>query len=92
MTCYCVRFYLTPEQAGFGLSAFNLRDTIISDSCPAEPACTGDLASAAFRSLDGSCNNLRRGGWGQSKTQFQRALAAQYADGTITQNLNQSKR
>lgn len=77
------RFLLTAEQAGFGLSQYNLRDTIISDSCPAEPACVGALASSVYRTLDGSCNNLRRGGWGMSKTQFQRGLAAQYADGQL---------
>ena len=73
------RFHLTPEEVGFGLSQFSLRDTILSDSCPPEKVCTGN--KDLFRSLDGSCNNLIRGSWGQSKTQFQRALHANYADG-----------
>lgn len=75
------RFRLSPEEAGIGMSKFSLRDTIISDSCPAHPTCDRETAESPFRTIDGSCNNLERTAWGKSKTQFQRALLPHYADG-----------
>ena len=75
------RFELTADEAGFGLSQFSLRGTILSESCPADPVCDRETASSPFRTLDGSCNNLIRTAWGKSNTQFQRALVAAYADG-----------
>ena len=75
------RFRLSPEEAGIGMSKFSLRDTIISDSCPAHPTCDRETAESPFRTIDGSCNNLERTAWGKSKTQFQRALLPHYSDG-----------
>ena len=77
------RFRLSPEEAGIGMSKFSLRDTIISDSCPAHPTCDRETAESPFRTIDGSCNNLERTAWGKSKTQFQRALLPHYADGKL---------
>ncbi|XP_032786422.2 peroxidase [Daphnia magna] len=75
------RFELTPEEAGFGLTHFNLRDTILSDTCPSDPTCDQKTIRSPFRMLDGSCNNIKRPSWGRSRTQFQRALVPAYADG-----------
>lgn len=76
------RFELTPEEAGFGLNQFNLRDTILKETCPADPVCDQKTSRSPFRTLDGSCNNIKRSFWGKSRTQFQRALVPAYADGT----------
>lgn len=75
------RFELNADEAGFGLSQFSLKGTILGDSCPAEPVCDREMINSPYRTLDGSCNNLVRTAWGKSNTQFQRALVAAYADG-----------
>ena len=75
------RFGLTFEQAAHGLQNFNLRDTILSDTCPVDPVCDGNTARSPFRTFDGSCNNLKKSFWGKSNTHFQRYLNPQYADG-----------
>lgn len=80
------RFELTPEEAGFGLTHFNLRDTILSDTCPSDPTCDQKTIRSPFRMLDGSCNNIKRPSWGRSRTQFQRALVPAYADGNTCLN------
>ena len=77
------RFELNADEAGFGLAQFNLRDTILSDTCPAVPSCDESTVRSPFRTADGSCNNLRVSSWGKSRTQFQRALVANYADGKV---------
>ena len=82
------RFRLSSEETGIGLSKFSLRDTIISDSCPAHPSCDREMTESPFRTIDGSCNNLERTAWGKSKTQFQRALLPQYADGKSAKFFN----
>ena len=81
------RFQLKADEAGFGLSQISLRDTIISETCPADPVCDKKTLASPFRTLDGSCNNVRNTAWGKSKTQFQRALVATYADGSSPVNL-----
>ena len=75
------RLHLSRNKAHQVLSKINLRDTILNEFCPQEPICTEVDASWPYRSMDGSCNNLRRGGWGQSRTQFQRMLPNEYGDG-----------
>ena len=72
---------MNADEAGFGLSQFSLRGTILSDSCPADPVCDEDTVRSPFRTMDGSCNNLVRTAWGKSNTQVQRGLVAVYADG-----------
>jgi len=73
------RYQLDRQQAGFGLRQFSVRDTILSDSCPEEPTC-GDKEEY-YRTIDGSCNNLRNSMWGQAKTLLERILPPQYEDG-----------
>lgn len=73
------RFRLTPEQAGFGLQQFSVKDTIISSTCPAPPPC-GEKEKY-YRTIDGSCNNLDNPSWGQARTTFQRLKPPKYSDG-----------
>lgn len=82
------RFELTPEEAGLGLTQFNLKDTILSDFCPADPICDEKTIFSPFRTIDGSCNNLKYPSWGKSRTQFQRALVPAYADGIHSITVN----
>ena len=56
------RFSLTPDQAGFGLTAFSTKDTILASACPKGGPCSKD---EKFRSLDGECNNLENPLWGK---------------------------
>ncbi|XP_068203812.1 peroxidase-like [Palaemon carinicauda] len=73
------KFRLTPEQAGYGLQKFSVRDTIISNTCPEPPRCR--KKERFYRTIDGSCNNLDNPTWGQARTTFQRLLPPQYSDG-----------
>ncbi|XP_064085733.1 peroxidase-like isoform X2 [Macrobrachium nipponense] len=73
------KFRLTPEQAGYGLQRFSVKDTIISDTCPEPPRCR--KKEHFYRTVDGSCNNLDHPTWGQARTTFQRILPPQYSDG-----------
>ncbi|KAK4008306.1 hypothetical protein OUZ56_013450 [Daphnia magna] len=75
------RFKLNPEQTAFGLSQFKLRDTILSNTCPADPICDRKTLRSPFRTMDGSCNNIKHPSWGKSMTQFERATVPAYADG-----------
>lgn len=75
------RFELNAEQAGIGLSQYKLKDTILSDTCPADPVCDDKMIRSPFRTMDGSCNNIRRSFWGKSRSQFQRAILPVYSDG-----------
>ena len=74
---------MSPEETAFGLSQFSLRDTILSASCPADPFCDETIVDSPFRTADGSCNNLQNPLWGKSRTQSQRVLVPNYADGII---------
>lgn len=75
------RFQLTPDEAGFGLTQFHLKDTILSDTCYPEAICDETTIHSPFRTLDGSCNNIKHASWGKSRTQYQRILVPAYADG-----------
>jgi hypothetical protein len=45
----------------------------------APPVCD---PSARYRTIDGSCNNLRNPTWGMTGSLFNRLIPAKYADGT----------
>ncbi|KAJ1520516.1 hypothetical protein ONE63_003639 [Megalurothrips usitatus] len=47
--------------------------------CVAPPAAC--QKTAAYRTIDGSCNNLRRPTWGMAGTRYARLVPAKYADG-----------
>ena len=72
-----LRFDLTTDQATFGLSKFDVDQSIIADTCPPEPLCP----ETKYRSVDGSGNNLKRKDWGQAATAYQRIVPPVYNDG-----------
>ncbi|EFX63496.1 hypothetical protein DAPPUDRAFT_268331 [Daphnia pulex] len=78
------RFNIKPEDVQRTMKQFNLKDTILSGMCTADPVCDEKTIRSPYRTLDGSCNNIQRPSWGKSLTQFQRALPSAYADGVRT--------
>ena len=80
------RFSLTADQAGFGLQAFSIKDTIIGNKCPRGGPCD---PSGSYRSYDGSCNNVENPLWGAANTAFQRTLLPQYSDGVWRPRVSQ---
>lgn len=78
---FSIRFNIKPEEVEIALSLLNLKDTTMSYMCPADPVCDEKTIRSPFRTLGGSCNNIKRSSWGKSRTQFKRALSSAYADG-----------
>ena len=72
---------LNPGEAGFGLTQFTLRNTALSESCPAEPHCDAKTINSPYRTITGACNNIRRTSWGKALLPVQRILPPDYADG-----------
>lgn len=71
----------------FGLNRFGVKpndvDSVLNQfkgQCPPPPSCRHNKDSP-YRTMDGSCNNIKRFTWGQSRTQFQRILFPVYSDG-----------
>ncbi|KAI1288387.1 Chorion peroxidase [Halotydeus destructor] len=62
---------------GRSLRKFSFVDTVIKNRCPKPRPCI----STKYRSLDGSCNNLKKPDWGQTLTPFSRLLVPDYGDG-----------
>ena len=76
---------LTDSQASVGLrSGFNsLTSNSISRLCPwTSPGPVCDRA-ARYRTMDGTCNNLREPNYGRTGTPFQRILLPEYAKGSV---------
>ena len=72
------QFGLTGNQAGLGLNAFSITETLIGDKCPKGGPCD---PLAPYRNADATCNNLENPLWGSSNTAFQRILLPEYKDG-----------
>jgi len=81
------RFSLTPDQAGFGLNAFSIGETLIASNCPKGPTCD---AYYPYRSYDASCNNLENSLWGTSNSAFQRVALPAYSDGVWRPRVSKS--
>lgn len=75
------RFELSPDEAGFGLNAFSIRGTVLSATCPAQPACDEKTINSPYRTFDGTCNNVRYTAWGSARHTIQRILPPNYSDG-----------
>jgi len=69
---------LTKDQGMHSLRNIPVRNTLLSGNCPSAPRCN---TNAKYRSVDGTCNNLRNPLLGRSETAFQRILPPQYDDG-----------
>ena len=54
---------------------------------PQEPMCPavqfGPCQNSKYRTIDGSCNNLRNPGWGTPNSRYERLLTPKYGDGII---------
>lgn len=82
--CFDFRFGIKAEQVHCALNRFELKDTILSNTCPTFPNCDHNTVNSPYRTINGLCNNIHPPGhvpWGLPKTQYQRALAPNYADG-----------
>ena len=55
-------------------------DVFLGDICPETPTCN---PNRMFRTIDGSCNNLRNPKFGQVFTPLQRLISNAYADGEL---------
>lgn len=73
-----IKFKLNAVEARDGLSQFNMFDTSYERYCLPVPRCN---PGQKYRTIDGSCNNLKAPLWGKSQTQYSRVLAPAYADG-----------
>ncbi|CAG0917148.1 unnamed protein product [Notodromas monacha] len=76
-----VREYgLSALEAGYGLQKFNLGGANLANVCPPLPNCQR-ANQQRYRTIDGSCNNLRNPSWGMTNTAMQRILPPTYNDG-----------
>ncbi|XP_059350851.1 chorion peroxidase-like [Daphnia carinata] len=75
------RFDIEPENVAQALNQLYLKDTTLSDTCPADAVCNQTTIDSRYRTLDGSCNNVQHSSWGKSLTPFQRVIPSAYADG-----------
>ena len=83
------RLNLTKIQARDGLPKISLRTTEHEHLCIREPRCN---PNTYYRTIDGSCNNLKRPLWGRSRTPLIRLLPTDYADGISRMRMASSGR
>ncbi|XP_077288379.1 salivary peroxidase/catechol oxidase-like [Arctopsyche grandis] len=77
---HCERFGIPDEECASYIGTFSLQNTDIGKKCTSfqQPLCS---ISKKYRTYDGSCNNLKRGAWGQALTGLKRLFHPKYADG-----------
>ncbi|KAL7641462.1 UNVERIFIED_CONTAM: hypothetical protein RMT77_007333 [Armadillidium vulgare] len=83
-------FNLNKEQAEIGLPNFNVLGTVIKDTCPPGPRCPDP--GFAYRTMDGSCNNIEHPDWGKTGVAFTRMILPNYEDGISEPRLSASKK
>ncbi len=71
---------LSNEAAGIATQKLSVKDTALSGTCIQDPVCR----PSKYRTIDGSCNNLKSPLMGRSNTQLARYLAPDYDDGRIS--------
>ena len=72
------RLRLSKEAGGIATQMVSVKGTPVSEACAAAPVCR---RNSKYRTLDGSCNNLRRPLLGRANTGLGRLLPARYEDG-----------
>lgn len=70
---------LSNEAAGIATQKLSIKDTALGGTCIPDPVCR----PSKYRTIDGSCNNLKSPVMGRSNTQLGRYLAPKYDDGII---------
>nr|CAH0110491.1 unnamed protein product [Daphnia galeata] len=68
---------LSNEAAGIATQKLSIKDTALGGTCIPDPVCR----PSKYRTIDGSCNNLKSPVMGRSNTQLGRYLAPKYDDG-----------
>uniref|UniRef100_A0A0P5QUM0 Chorion peroxidase n=1 Tax=Daphnia magna TaxID=35525 RepID=A0A0P5QUM0_9CRUS len=68
---------LSNEAAGIATQTLSVKDTPLAGTCIPDPTCR----PSKYRTIDGSCNNLKSPLMGRSNTQLGRYLAPDYDDG-----------
>lgn len=63
----------------------DLDNTVLENACEPQPTCN---PNSKYRTIDGSCNNLREPNYGKSFTPLQRILGNAYADGLTLPRVN----
>lgn len=63
------------------LADIDFSETSLASRCPGDPICPINAARLRFRSIDGSCNNLKHTGWGKANSPYSRILPPDYEDG-----------
>jgi len=74
------KFQLNREAIMHGLPKLNLT---VPSSLDTAPVCQDDTAcvDSKYRTVDGSCNNLKNKNWGKAGVAYKRMIPASYADG-----------
>ncbi|XP_057375088.1 peroxidase-like [Daphnia carinata] len=68
---------LSNEAAGIATQTLSVKDTPLASTCIPDPTCR----PSKYRTIDGSCNNVKSPLMGRSNTQLGRYLAPDYDDG-----------
>ena len=66
------------RQKNVAFEGLDFDNTVLENSCPTVSTCN---ANSKFRTIDGSCNNLKQPLYGKSFTPLQRVLDSDYSDG-----------
>ncbi len=75
---------LTNDESGIGLRQATSTFTVLNNTCLAPTTCA---TASKYRTIDGSCNNLKIPNLGKSDTVYRRLSKPAYADGRYL-NLN----
>lgn len=71
---------MSPNECAKYMSTVKLDSTALGDSCALDQRMECDT-KYKYRSIDGTCNNLKNPKWGSAFTAYGRFLFPQYADG-----------
>lgn len=81
---WLIRYQVKPDQAHCALNRFEIKDTIVTNTCPTFPVCDKKALASPYRTITGICNHVHYPGeipWGVANSQYRRLLTPDYADG-----------